>query len=83
MARCARVEATSCYRGKQGPAGPWVFQYRIRIANEGEAVVRPEVGVEECRPVQHRVEQRRHHHPRRCEELLVAVGVFCGLLRCG
>jgi ApaG protein len=35
-----RVEATSCYRGKQGPAGPWVFQYRIRIANEGEAVVR-------------------------------------------
>ena len=24
-----RVEATSCYRGKQGPAGPWVFQYRV------------------------------------------------------
>ena len=25
-----RVEATSCYRGKQGPTGPWVFQYRVR-----------------------------------------------------
>ena len=25
-----RVEATSCYRGKQGPSGPWVFQYRVR-----------------------------------------------------
>lgn len=35
-----RVEATSCYRGKQGPAGPWIFQYRVRIINEGGAVVR-------------------------------------------
>ena len=35
-----RVEATSCYRGKQGPTGPWVFQYRVRIINEGDAIVR-------------------------------------------
>lgn len=33
-----RVEATSLYRGREGPI--WVFQYRIRIINEGSAVVR-------------------------------------------
>lgn len=33
-----RVEATSLYRGREGAL--WVFQYRIRIINEGTAVVR-------------------------------------------
>ena len=33
-----RVEATSLYRGREGPI--WIFQYRIRIINEGSAVVR-------------------------------------------